>query len=147
MSALQIALPDGRRVPLSAVAHLRSVEGVVSVTRERGQRFSVIRTNVEGRDLVGFVEEAKRVVAERISLPEGYFIAWGGQFENQQRAAERLSIVIPIALGLIFILLFTTFGSVRQALLVLTNVPLAQVLKFKGPWLSWVWVACLVRRF
>ena len=136
ISALQIALPDGRRVPLSAVAHLRSVEGVVSVTRERGQRFSVIRTNVEGRDLVGFVEEAKRVVAERISLPEGYFIAWGGQFENQQRAAERLSIVIPIALGLIFILLFTTFGSVRQALLVLTNVPLALIGGVIAIWIS-----------
>lgn len=136
MSTLQIALPDGRRVPLSAVAHLRSIEGVVSVTRERGQRFSVVRTNVEGRDLVGFVNEARKAVTDKISLPEGYFVEWGGQFENQQRAAERLSIVIPISLGLIFILLFTTFGSVRQALLVLTNVPLALIGGVIAIWIS-----------
>lgn len=75
-------------------------------------------------------------MTDKISLPEGYFVEWGGQFENQQRAAERLSIVIPISLGLIFILLFTTFGSVRQALLVLTNVPLALIGGVIAIWIS-----------
>lgn len=136
MSALQIALPDGQRVPLSAVANIRLVEGAVSVSRERGQRFSVVRSNVEGRDLVGFVEDAKRAVAEKVVLPQGYFIQWGGQFENQQRAAARLAVVIPIALLLIFLLLFSTFQSVRQALLVLANVPLALIGGVYGIWLS-----------
>ncbi|WP_348759912.1 efflux RND transporter permease subunit [Candidatus Methylocalor cossyra] len=136
MSTLQIALPDGRRVPLSAVARLEPVEGVVAVNRERGQRYTSVRSNVEGRDLVGFVEEAKRAVAERVSLPTGYTIQWGGQFENQQRAAARLAIVIPVAIGLIFLLLFSTFGSARQALLVLANVPLALIGGVYGVWLS-----------
>jgi cobalt-zinc-cadmium resistance protein CzcA len=78
ISTLQIALPDGRRAPLSAVADIQTVEGVVSVSRERGQRFSVVRSNVEGRDLVGFVDDAKKAVAEKVSLPQGYFIQWGG---------------------------------------------------------------------
>ncbi len=136
LSTLQIALPDGRRVPMSAVANIRKVEGVVSIARERGQRFSVVRSNVEGRDLVGFVDEAKRAVTEKVSLPQGYFIQWGGQFENQQRAAARLAIVIPVALGLIFLLLFSTFQSVRQALLVLANVPLAMIGGVFGIWIS-----------
>ncbi|GAB6047850.1 CusA/CzcA family heavy metal efflux RND transporter [Methyloparacoccus murrellii] len=136
MSTLQIALPDGRRVPLSAVASINAVEGAVAIARERGMRYSVVRSNVEGRDLVGFVEDARRAVAERVSLPEGYFLGWGGQFENQQRAATRLSIVIPVALGLIFLLLFSTFGSVRQALLVLANVPLALIGGIYGLWIA-----------
>ncbi len=136
MSTLQVALPDGRRVPLSAVANIQLVEGAVSISRERGQRFSVVRSNVQGRDLVGFVEDAKRAVAEKVALPQGYFIQWGGQFENQQRAAARLAVVIPIALLLIFLLLFSTFQSVRQALLVLGNVPLALIGGVYGIWLS-----------
>ena len=136
MSTLQIALPNGQRVPLSAVANIKLVEGAVSVSRERRQRFSVVRSNVEGRDLVGFVEDAKRVVTEKVNLPQGYFIQWGGQFENQQRAAARLAVVIPIALLLIFLLLFSTFQSVRQALLVLANVPLALIGGVYGIWLS-----------
>lgn len=135
-STLQIALPGGRRVPLSAVARIERVEGVVAVSRERGQRFSVVRSNVEGRDLVGFVEEAKKAVSEKIELPTGYTIQWGGQFENQQRAAARLSLVIPVAIGLIFLLLFSTFGTIRQAVLVLSNIPLALVGGVFGLWLS-----------
>jgi cobalt-zinc-cadmium resistance protein CzcA len=115
---------------------LKAVEGAVSISRERGQRFSVVRSNVEGRDLVGFVEEAKRAVTEKVSLPSGYFLEWGGQFENQQRAAARLAVVIPVALCLIFLLLFSTFQSVRQALLVLANVPLALIGGIYGVWLS-----------
>lgn len=136
MSTLQIALPDGRRVPLSAVARIEPVEGVVAVNRERGQRFSVVRSNVEGRDLVGFVDAAKKAVAGQVQLPAGYYLQWGGQFENQQRAAARLAVVIPVSLGLIFLLLYSTFQSLRQAALVLANVPLALIGGVYGIWLS-----------
>jgi heavy metal efflux system protein len=86
-----------------------------------------VQSNVTGRDLVGFVEEAKARVQERVKLPSGYTMTWGGQFENQQRAARRLTIVVPIALALIFALLFVTFRSVRQAVLVIANIPFALV--------------------
>ena len=124
---LQITLPNGGHVPITALAKIEHVEGVVAIGREKGQRFVVIRSNVDGRDLVGFVEEARKLVTEKISLPAGYHIEFGGQFENQQRAAARLSLVIPVSLGLIFLLLFTTFGSVKQAVLVLSNIPLAMI--------------------
>ncbi|MGI9296073.1 MAG: efflux RND transporter permease subunit [Pseudomonadales bacterium] len=133
---LPITLENGAQVPLSAVAKIERVEGVVSVARERGQRFTVVRSNVADRDLVSFVEEAKQAVAETVDLPSGYHVQWGGQFENQQRAAARLSIVVPIAIGLIFLLLFSTFGSVRQALLVLTNIPFAMIGGVLALWLS-----------
>ncbi len=122
-----VVLPDGRNVPLGNLATIRRVEGVVSVSRERGQRYTVVRTNVAGRDLVGFVDEARAAVADKVDLPAGYYVEWGGQFENQQRAAARLAVVVPVSIGLIFLLLFSTFGSVRQALLILTNVPLAMI--------------------
>ncbi|MEQ1543941.1 CusA/CzcA family heavy metal efflux RND transporter [Methyloglobulus sp.] len=133
---LQITLPNGSHVPITAIAHLKKVEGVVSIGREHGERFTVVRSNVDGRDLVGFVEEAKQAVAEKVKLPTGYTVAFGGQFENQQRAAATLSLVIPVALGLIFLLLFSTFGSMRQALLVLSNIPLAMVGGVFALWLS-----------
>lgn len=136
LATLQIALPSGAKIPLSTVASLDPVEGVVAISRERGQRFAVVRSNVEGRDLVGFVEEAKAQVNEAVALPTGYYLQWGGQFENQQRAADRLSIVIPLAILMIFILLFSTFGSVRQALLVLANVPLALIGGVFAVWVS-----------
>jgi cobalt-zinc-cadmium resistance protein CzcA len=126
-AALPLSLGDGRSVPVSAVARVERVEGVVSIARERGERFIVTRSNVVGRDLVGFVDEAKQRVAEAVALPTGYVLQWGGQFENQQRAAARLTLVVPLAVGLVFMLLFSTFGSLRQALLVLTNVPFAML--------------------
>lgn len=133
---LQITLPNGGHIPVTAIAKIEKVEGVVSVEREKGQRFVVISSNVKDRDLVGFVEEAKQAVAEKVKLPTGYTVAFGGQFENQQRAAATLSLVIPVALGLIFLLLFSTFGSMRQALLVLSNIPLAMVGGVFALWLS-----------
>ena len=133
---LQITLPNGAHVPITAIAQLKKVEGVVSIGREHGQRFTVIRSNVEGRDLVGFVDEAKKAVAEKVKLPTGYTVAFGGQFENQQRAAATLSLVIPVSLGLIFLLLFSTFGSVRQAVLVLSNIPLAMIGGVFALWIS-----------
>lgn len=133
---LQITLPNGSHVPVTAVAKLEKVEGVVAIGREKGQRFTVVRSNVNGRDLVGFVEEAKKAVEEKVKLPTGYTIEFGGQFENQQRAAATLTLVVPIALGLIFLLLFSTFGSVRQAVLVLSNIPLAMIGGVFGLWMS-----------
>jgi cobalt-zinc-cadmium resistance protein CzcA len=133
---LQISLPDGGHVPVTAVAKIEKVEGVVSVARERGQRFVVITSNVLNRDLVGFVDEARAAVAKKVELPAGYTVAFGGQFENQQRAAATLSLVIPVSLGLIFLLLFSTFGSVRQAVLVLSNIPLAMIGGVFALWLS-----------
>jgi cobalt-zinc-cadmium resistance protein CzcA len=126
-SSLPINLPEGGSVPLSSVADVSRVEGVVTVARERGQRFSVIRSNVEGRDLVGFVDEASATVAEQVALPAGYYLEWGGQFENQQRAAARLALVVPLAIGLVFLMLFSSFSSLRQALLVLANIPFALI--------------------
>lgn len=133
---LQVTLPDGGHVPITTVARLEKVEGVVSVERERGQRFVVISSNVQERDLVGFVDEARQAVKDKVDLPTGYFVEFGGQFENQQRAAATLSVVIPVSLGLIFLLLFSTFGSVRQAALVLSNIPLAMVGGVFALWLS-----------
>lgn len=134
--SLQITLPNGGHVPVTAVAQLSKVEGVVAIGREHGQRFTVVRSNVQERDLVGFVAEAKQRVAEKLSLPIGYTLEFGGQFENQQRAAATLSIVVPISLGLIFLLLFSTFGSIRQAVLVLSNIPLAMIGGVFGLWVS-----------
>ena len=135
--SLQISLPNnGGRVPVTEIAKIEQVEGVVSIGREKGQRFAVIRSNVDGRDLVGFVEEARAAVAAKVKLPTGYTVQFGGQFENQQRAAKTLSIVIPISLSLIFLLLFSTFGSVKQAVLVLSNIPLAMIGGVFGLWIS-----------
>ena len=126
-SSLNLTLPSGQSVPLATVARLKQVDGPVKIDRENAARMAVVQSNVRERDLVGFVEEAKQVVAKQVPLPTGYSLTWGGQFENQQRAAARLSIVVPIALALIFLLLFVTFGSLRQALLVLSNIPFAMV--------------------
>ncbi len=135
--SLQISLPNnGGRIPVTEIAKIEQVEGVVSIGREKGQRFTVVRSNVEGRDLVSFVEDARKAVAEKVKLPTGYTVEFGGQFENQQRAAKTLSIVIPISLSLIFLLLFSTFGSVKQAVLVLSNIPLAMIGGVFALWIS-----------
>ncbi len=125
--ALRLTTDAGVSIPLASVASLRRTDGPVRIDREQAQRYAVVQTNVRGRDLVGFVDEARAAVAKQVELPGGYSVAWGGQFENQQRAARRLSIVIPVALALIAFLLFSTFGSLRQTLLVLSNIPLALV--------------------
>ncbi len=134
--SLQITLPSGGSVPLSSVAKLEKVDGMVSIQREYSRRFVVVRSNVEGRDLVSFVDEAKQAVQNQVELPAGYLVQWGGQFENQQRAAARLALVVPVSLLLIFLLLFTTFGSIRQAVLVFSNIPLAMIGGVFALWLS-----------
>ena len=124
---LRIPTGDGLAIPLNEVAHLVRADGPVAVNRENGARYVVIQSNVAGRDLVGFVEDVKRAVAAKVKLPAGYSVIYGGQFENQQRAAMRLAVVVPVALGLIFLLLFATFRSLRQAALIMANAPFALV--------------------
>ncbi|WP_296811717.1 CusA/CzcA family heavy metal efflux RND transporter, partial [Thiocapsa sp.] len=111
-AGLQVSLPDGRAVPLNNLVHMERMEGPVAIGRERGSRMAVAIANVDGRDLVGFVAEARAAVAAQVELPPGYRLEWGGEFENQQRAAARLALVVPVALVLIFLVLFSTFGSV-----------------------------------
>ncbi len=124
---LQLPLADGQSIALSSVAKLEVSEGPVRIDREGSSRMAVVRANVRDRDLVGFVDEAKAAVAQQVKLPPGVRLAWGGQFENQQRAAARLMLVVPVVLALIVLILFITLGSLRQALLVLANVPFALV--------------------
>jgi heavy metal efflux system protein len=112
-------------VPLSEVADLTLVSGPNQISRENGKRFAVVTANVRGRDLGSFVAEARQRVLEQVTIPDGYWTAWGGQFEQLLSASRRLQVVVPAALGLIFLLLLTTFGRVRDALLVFTGVPLA----------------------
>lgn len=122
---LTVETPAGGSVPLSSIAQIGDRLAPAQISREMGKRRVVVTLNVRGRDLGSFIKEAQSVVKNDLKLGEGYYVTWGGQFENLQRASQRLTIVVPIALGLIFLLLFTTFGSVRQAALIFTGVPLA----------------------
>jgi len=124
---LMVTAEDGQRVPLSQLAHIRVEEGPAQVSRESGQRRIVIECNVTGRDMGSFVADAQRAVSREVALPPGYFITWGGQFENQQRAMARLSIVVPLVVLLIFLLLFTSFSSLRNAILIVLNIPFALI--------------------
>jgi len=132
---LDLPRPDGT-LPLQALASIERSAGPVAVRRENAQRYALIQANVSGRDLVGFVADAQARTAKDVPLPPGYSLAWGGQFENQQRAAARLGLVVPVALALIFLVLFTTFGSLRQAALILANVPFAMVGGLVALWLT-----------
>ena len=124
---LWIAGESGVRVPLSQVADIEIVEGPPTVSREDAQRRVVIQANVRGRDMGGFVQEAQSLIARDVTLPPGYFLTWGGQFENQQRAQKTLMIVVPVCLGLIFALLYMSFGSFLNAALIMLNVPFALI--------------------
>jgi cobalt-zinc-cadmium resistance protein CzcA len=132
---LLLAAPGGERMPLASVADIRVIQGPEAVNHESGQRRLVVQTNVRGRDVGSFVAEAQRKMASAVELPAGYFTEWGGQFENQQRASRRLMIVIPASLAIIFLLLFLTFGHLRQAALVILNVPFALVGGIGALWL------------
>lgn len=125
LKSLQMSSLDGNPVPISSVADIKEVDGPVQIQREQSKRYSVVRSNVIGRDLGGFVEEAKQKIAAQVQLPEGYSITYGGQFENQQRANKRLSTVIPLSILAIFFILFFTFKSIPLSLLILLNIPFA----------------------
>jgi len=144
LAGLLVTAPDGTNWPLTSLATLAAQDGPVRIDHEDGARFAVVQVNVEGRDLAGFVREAQAAVATMAetdpSLKE-LRIVWGGQFENQQRAAARLALVVPLALAAIFVLLVLTFRSPRQAMLVIANIPFALVggmaaLRAAGEYLS-----------
>ncbi len=125
IKSLALTSKYGVLVPITSIAKIEEVDGPVSVVRENSRRMSVVRSNVVGRDLNSFVEEAKKVIAQNIKLPPSYYITYGGQFENQQRANKRLFTVIPLSILAIFFILFFTFKSIPLALLILLNIPFA----------------------
>lgn len=122
---LLVSAPNGARIPLSQLADIKIVEGAAQISREATRRRISVELNVRGRDINSFVKDAQAKLAKDVRLPAGYYMTWGGQFENLQRATARLLIVVPIALLLIFLFLFMTFKSVKQAVLIYTSIPLA----------------------
>jgi len=127
IEAMLIDTPGGARLPLKQLAEISLERGTAMVNREDGQRRTAVLANVRGRDLGSFVAECQEAIRGRIRLPRGYWIVWGGQFENQQRAVGRLTIVVPVVLILIFVLLFASFNSLRNAALIMLNVPFAMI--------------------
>ncbi len=127
ISNILLTSPSGAVVPLKDLASMTLADGPAQVSRESAKRRLVIGANVQGRDLGGFVAEAQARIAAEVKLPEGYYLAWGGQFENMERAMSRLTVIIPITIGAIFFLLFMLFDSVRYATLVITVLPLASI--------------------
>jgi cobalt-zinc-cadmium resistance protein CzcA len=124
---LLIDTPGGARVPIRQLAEIKTPRGTVLINREDGLRRTAVLANVRGRDLGSFVIEAQQAIGKQVKLPKGYRVVWGGQFENQQRAMARLSIVVPVVLLLIFILLFASFNSLKNAGLIMLNVPFAMI--------------------
>lgn len=120
-----VAAPNGASIPLAQLASIESTEGPVQVSRENGERRIVIQSNVRGRDLGSFVEDVKREVNAKVKLPVGYHVEYGGTYEHLQSGQKRLMVVVPITFAVIFLLLFTTFNSLKQAVLVFTGIPFA----------------------
>lgn len=141
IEALLIRTGGGAMVPLGDVARVREVDGPVLIQRQSARRMVAVRTNVEGRDVVGFVEELRDAIEREVKLPEGYYISYGGQFENQQRAAQRLTVVVPVSIALIFLILFSTFRSLRQAGLIILNIPFALIGGVVGLYLSGLYLS------
>jgi cobalt-zinc-cadmium resistance protein CzcA len=135
-SDIGVTTDSGGIVHVSDVARVTQPEGPVRIQRENASRFATVQANVTGRDLVSFVEAAQAAVGAQVKLPTGYRLEWSGEFQNQRRAAQRLMIVVPLALGLIFLVLFATLGSVRQSVLILANIPLALIGGILLLWLS-----------
>jgi cobalt-zinc-cadmium resistance protein CzcA len=133
--SLLVPTPNGERVTLAQITTMKTAEGPEVINREDAQRRIVIQSNVRGRDIGGFVAEAQALIEKELKLPVGYYLAWGGEFENQQRAMRRLYLVVPLAILLIFLLLYSTFHSLPQALLILVNVPFALVGGVAALWL------------
>ncbi len=128
LERLLVTSPDGTRVPLAQLARIQQVEGPAQISREKGMRRVVVECNIRGRDMGSFVAEVQqRVKSMAATLPTGYFLEYGGQFENQQRAMKRLGIVVPVSVGLIFLMLFSGLGTIRSALMVFANLPFALV--------------------
>jgi len=135
IGALLLTAPSGAKVSLAQVAKVQVVEGPELINHENGERMVIVQSNVRGRDLGSFAADVQREVGRRVALPEGYFVTYGGQFENQQRAMRRLSLIVPAVLLVIVGFLYATFGNARQAVLVMLNVPFALVGGVAALWL------------
>jgi cobalt-zinc-cadmium resistance protein CzcA len=135
MRAIQLRAPGGEQVALDQVARIVVTRGPEVVEREEGQRRMVVMSNVRGRDLGSFVDEVQSKLGKDVALPPGYFVEYGGQFENQQRATRRLMVIVPVVIGAIFVLLYLTFGEIKAALLVVGNVPFALVGGIAALWI------------
>ena len=135
IGSLLLTAPGGERVPLHRVADIRERQGPEMIAHEGAERRLVVQMNVRGRDIGSFVADARERVSAGVALPAGYRVEWGGQFENQARAAARLTLVVPLSIAIIFLLLFISFGRLRQAGLVLLNVPFALVGGIAALWL------------
>ncbi len=122
-----ISSPTGALVPLKNLAKIEEVIGPRQISRENSQRFITVQANVRDRDMGSFVSEGKKLIADKVNIPSGYFVTWGGQFELQQQANQRLMVVIPVTLFLVFLILFSSFNSLRNATLIFLNIPLAMV--------------------
>jgi cobalt-zinc-cadmium resistance protein CzcA len=127
LKSLPLFLKDGSLITLSQIADVYVSQGYQKIRRENGIRFALVQSNLSGRDLGGFVKELKERISKEIKLPSGYFIEFGGQFENQERAMKRLSVVVPLSVLFIFVLLYLNYNSLRDALIVLLNVPFATI--------------------
>ncbi len=141
ISNLMIRLPDGGQVPLIQMAAIEEIEGPRIINREGNRRFITIQCNIRGRDIGSFVDEAQDIIDSQVELPPQYMVKWGGQFELQERAARRFSIITPITLALVALLLFTIFYSYQEVLIILINIPLALTggiiaLKLSGQYFS-----------
>jgi cobalt-zinc-cadmium resistance protein CzcA len=136
LADLPLLAPGGERIPLERVARLTEMSAPEAINHENGERRIVVQTNVRGRDVGSFVQDAAAALASAVTFPTGYYMTWGGQFENQQRAMARLTLVIPLSIVIIFLLLFITFHRVRQASLVLLNVPFALVGGVAALWIG-----------
>ena len=127
---------SGAQVPLEAVAAIREIVGPRQITRENGERFITVQLNVRGRDIGSYVADAKIAVDDRLNLPAGYRLEWGGQFELQQQANARFAVVVPITLGIVLLILLLAFGRLKSAILILLNIPLALTGGALALWLS-----------
>ncbi|MFQ5451712.1 MAG: efflux RND transporter permease subunit [Nitrospinaceae bacterium] len=136
IAKILIPAPGGAQVPLNQLASIQEIIGPRQITRENNQRFITVQCNVTGRDIGSFVNEAQQAIARQVSLPPGYLVTWGGQFRLQQEANKRLALVVPITLLIISILLYSSFNSLRNSLLILLNIPLALVGGVLGLWVT-----------
>jgi len=136
IGSILVPTPDGASVPLSQIVEIREIVGPRQITRENGQRFITVQCNVVDRDIGSFVAEGQAAIERDVVLPPGYLVTWGGQFELQQRANRRLTLVVPVTLLLIFVLLYSSFRSFWSTALILLNIPLALVGGVAALWIS-----------
>jgi len=141
MQSLLVATPNGAYVPLSELASFRTVGGMMNIARENGKRVLAIGVFIRGRDMGGVVADMQSNVAQNVKLPEGYTVTWSGEFENQERAMARLSVIVPISVLVIFLLLFDAFKSFRSSLLIIANIPFSVIGGILALWLTGIYLS------